>query len=73
MDLDRHLHCLLWNPTLKLEAISLSSSSSSQIIRGTSWPIPVSSSLLEDEDNKNDEEDEADNEDGEAGDGVLAL
>lgn len=68
MDSDKRLRCLLWNLVLKLEAMSPSSSSSSQIIGGTGCITPASGLSLEDE-----EEDEADNEYGETGGGVLPF
>ena len=69
MDSDKHLHCLSQNSALRLEAISFSSSSS-QIIGGTSRLTLVSSSLLQDEE---DEDDETDEEDEDVGSRVLAL
>lgn len=69
MDSDKRLHCLSQNSALKLEAISFSSSSS-QIIGGTSRLTPVSSSSLQDEE---DEDDETDEEDKDVGSRVLAL
>ncbi|KAJ9692906.1 hypothetical protein PVL29_011828 [Vitis rotundifolia] len=68
MDSYKHLCYLSRNLTLKLEAISFSSSSSSQIIGGTSWPTPTFGSLLEDEEDGEDDEDEADDENREVGD-----
>lgn len=56
MDSDRRLRCLSQNLTLKLEVIS-SSSSSSQIIRGTTWSNPASGSSVEDGDDESNEED----------------
>lgn len=73
MDSDKCLRCLSWNLTLKLEAISSSSSSSSQIIGDTNQLTPTSALSLEDEENGDDEEDEAGDEDGEVGSGVLSL
>lgn len=69
IDSDKRLHCLSQNSTLRLEAISFSSSSS-QIIGGTSRLTPVSSSSLQDEE---DEDDETDEEDEDVGSRVLAL
>lgn len=73
MDSDKRLRCLSWNLTLKLEAISSSSSSSSQIIGDTNQLTPTSALSLEDEENGDDEEDEANDEDGEVESGVLSL
>lgn len=73
MDSDRRLRCLSWNLTLKLEVISFSSSSSSQIIGGTNRVTPTSALSLEDEENGDDEEDKVDDEDEEAGNGILSL
>ena len=73
VDSDRCLHCLSGNSTLKFEAISFSSSSSSQIIGGINWPTPISGSLLKDKKCEKEEEDEADDEDGEVGSRVLAF
>lgn len=70
MDLDRRLRCLSQNSSLNFEAMSSSSSSSSQTMGGTTRSIPVSGSLPEDE---NDEKDEANGENGDAGGRVLAL
>lgn len=70
MDSDKRLHCLLQNSALRLEAISFSSSSSSQIIGGTSRLTPVSSSSLQDEE---DEDDETDEEDEDVRSRVLTL
>ena len=56
MDSNRRLRCLSQNLTLKLEVIS-SSSSFSQIIRGTTWSNPASGSSVEDGDDESDEED----------------
>ena len=61
IDSDKRLHCLSRNPTFKLEVI-YSSSSFSQIIRGTSRFTPISTLSLEDEKNGEDERDEEDNE-----------
>lgn len=70
MDLNKCLHCLSRNLTLKFEVIPFSSSSSSQIMGNTTQSTPVSSLLLEAED---DEDDEADGENENVGGGVLAL
>lgn len=70
MDLNRRLRWLSQNPTLKLEAISSSSSSSLQIKWGTSRPTLASRSLLED---KGNEDDKTDDEDGEVGGRVLTF
>lgn len=70
MDLNRCLHCLSRNSSLKLEVIS---SSSSQIIGCANRLTPTSALSLEDEENGEDEEDEASDEDKEAGSGVLSL
>lgn len=73
MDSDRRLHCLSWNLTLKLEIISSSSSSFSQIIGGTNRVTPTSALSLEDEENGDDEEDKVGDEDREVGSGILSL
>lgn len=70
IDLDKRLHCLSRNPTLKLVAISFSSSSS-QIIGSTSWFTLASTSSLEDEANGEDEGDEEDDKDEVVRDRVL--
>lgn len=49
MDLGRRLRCLSQNSSLNFEAMSSSSSSSSQTMGGTTRSIPVSGSLPEDE------------------------
>ena len=72
MDSNKHLRCLSWNPALKFEAMS-PSSSSSQTMRGTTRPTFVSGSLLGSEEDEDNENDEVDGEDGGAGGGVLAL
>lgn len=73
MDSNLRLRYLSWNLVLMLETISSSSSSFSQIIRGTSQPTHASGLLLEDKENKDNEEDEVDDEDEELGDRVLTL
>lgn len=70
MDLDKRLRCLSRNSALKLEAISSSSSSSSQIIRGITRSTLASGPSLEDEEN---EDDETNGENGDIGGEVLAL
>lgn len=70
MDLDKRLRCLSQNSTLRLETISSSSFSSSQIIGSASQLTPIFGSSLKDEEN---EDDEIDEEDEDAGDGVLTL
>ena len=72
MVLNRHLRYLSWNPALKFEVMS-HSSSSSQTIGGTTRPIFVSGSLLGAKEDEDDEKDEVNGEDGGAGGGVLAL
>ncbi|KAJ9672826.1 hypothetical protein PVL29_026174 [Vitis rotundifolia] len=73
MDSDGHLRCLSRYLTLKFEAISSSSSSSSQIMGGTTRSTSVLGSLLEVEEDEDDEDDETDKKDGDAGGRVLAL
>lgn len=73
MDSDRCLRCLSQNLTLNFEAISSSSFSSFQIMRGTTRSTPVFGSLLEAEEDKDDEEDETNGEDESAGGGIIAL
>ena len=70
--LDKRIHYLSRNPNLKLEVIS-SSFSSSQIIGGTSWFTPTSTSLLKNEEDREDEGDETNDEDKVAGHRVLAF
>lgn len=73
MDSDRRFRYLSRNLTLKLEVISSSSSSFSQIIGGATWSTPTSGSSLEVEEDGDDEEDEADEEYGYVGGGVLTF
>ena len=63
IDSDKCLCCLSWNPTLRLEAISLSLSFL-QIIWGTNWFTHASTLSLEDEKDREYEGDEEDDEDG---------
>ena len=72
IDSNKCLCCLSWNPTLKLEAISLSFSFL-QIIWGTSWFTHASTLSLEDEEDGEYEGDEENDEEGVAVGGVLAL
>lgn len=72
IDSDMRLCCLLRNPILKLKGIS-SSSSSSQIIGGTSRFILAFTLSLEDEEDEEDEGDEKDDEDRVVRGGVLAF
>ena len=74
MDLDKRLHYLSRNPTLKFEAIySFSFSLSSQVIGGTTWSTLTFGSLLEAEEDEDDEEDEVDEEERDTGGEVLAF
>lgn len=61
IDSDKLLHYLWRNSTLKLE-VTYSSSSFSQIIRGTSQFTPTSTSSWEDENDGEEEDDEEDDE-----------
>ena len=73
MDLDKCLCCLSRNPTLKVEVISSSSSSSLQIMGGTTWSTLISGLLLEAEEDKDDEKNEANGEDEGASGRVFTL
>ena len=73
MDLNKCLHCLSRNLTLKFEVIPFSSSSSSQIMGGTTQSTLVSGLLLEVEEDEDDEDDETDGENGNVGGGFLVL
>ncbi|KAJ9709478.1 hypothetical protein PVL29_001116 [Vitis rotundifolia] len=73
MDSNRRLRYLSRNLTLKFEAMSSSSSFSSQIMGGTTLSTPVSGSLLEAEEDEDDEEVEANREEGDVGGRVLTF
>ena len=74
MDLDKRLHYLPRNLTLKFEAIySFSFSLSSQVIGGTTRSNLTFGSLLEAEEDEDDEEDEVDEEERDTGGEVLAF
>ena len=73
MDSNRRLRCLSQNVVLNFEAMSHSSSSSSQTMGDTTLSTPISGSLSKAKEDEDDEEDEVDGEDKGAGGRVFAL